>query len=218
MRIFIFIFLIFTLSCRSTLQIADFEPDPLSGLNIPHVNITYDEESMRRSFQLYRSNGFVLARLDSLPQVTTIRPDPVQGYQLYYHDAKTFLENALQGELSDGTVNGTARWSVPVFIENEHSRIWLHALTFGVPSLVGFSPITFKDQVKLQLTFKNNNGKVIKSYQAVGQGKASLNIYFGFFNRESAARKAFLEAMQSAFQQIQDQLNQDQQFLYGQLH
>lgn len=210
-----FLYLLFLFSCRTQLELSDFMYNQTSTLQLPKLKITYNEEGMKRSFQLYRNEVHFTS--DSSFVQTRLIPVVEQGYIRSYHDTKIFLENSINKQGSNGNYDGVAEWNVPVFIETVTSNTPVLALTFGISYLLGLPTFVYHNEIQLTLQIKNEAGEIIKNYSAIGIGRASVNLYYGLRNSDDASRKAYLLALKDSYRQILQDLTIDQQYLLDEI-
>lgn len=81
----------------------------------------------------------------------------------------------------------------------------LQGFTGAVPLLFGVPSGGWRYKIEVELRFMDSQNKLIGKYSAIGKGSAKVAMYWGYSGL-NAMRKAYVDAINDAFNQIRPQI------------
>ncbi|HKK11104.1 MAG TPA: hypothetical protein VJ939_09715, partial [Bacteroidales bacterium] len=87
---------------------------------------------------------------------------------------------------------------------------FLSTYLVGFPQLFGIPANVVKTHATITVTFRDDMGKVLKAYQASGDGLARIGMYWGY--GEDGWRKSAIEAFREAIFEISQKARGDDVF------
>lgn len=84
----------------------------------------------------------------------------------------------------------------------------LQGFTAAVPGLFGVPYGGQKYELEIEFRVMDSQNRLIGKYSAIGKGSAKVALYWGY-SGQNAARKAYVDALNDAFNQIRPQIQAD---------
>jgi hypothetical protein len=195
-------------ACK-TLHVRDFHSQPPLPQRLPSLGLLVHERSFLESFDIALQRNWVVS---ANPYGG---PDPWFAFETTdraLEDVFHLFDNELHDNLNESSATryGHARFKLNYYDRRNPGWGWIIPSigTMWTANLLGMPYSNLRADLELQLEITDANGKVLVRYVAPGTAKAKVAMYHGY-NHSQAIRKANLDALKNAMQQIKAKMIAD---------
>ena len=132
-------------------------------------------------------------------------------FKIAKKDIEKYIDEEFNKNISSiGDYNGNIDFKIDVTtkLSGLPASIIVAFCTAGINCLIGLPLGTYKSRLDITATIKDSNNKIIWKYNSSGFWKAWIAMYWGY-DKNSAFRKSYLKALQSATADLEKQIQQD---------